>query len=340
MVALPTVSMVVPVYNGGEHYPVCFESLCRLDYPPDRLEVHIIDDGSTDGTGAFLQAQDPPPYIHIHRLETNRGRGPARNHGLARATGEVVIFLDGDMEIAPDFVLAHIAELARPGREATIGAVVAANWVPRTKLNRYLYDYPRRGAQQFGPDKPIGFQFLLSGNMALSRAAIEGAGGKFESFTHYGGEDTSFAYRVARTFPNGIYYTDKPVAVHHEHRSLGAYLINLTNYGRHNLPLIVTRHPEIASPLAADFAWPLPGRYFRRKRIVGRFLFNRLSDLLARALLLFTPAPLSHALMRFLSVASVVRGLRRHVQDHRPQVPHPGASRKSPAGPTAPKPAR
>ena len=338
--AVPAVSIVVPIYNGGEHYPVCFESLCRLDYPPDRLEVHIIDDGSTDDTGAFLKAQQPPEHVHIHHLPANIGRGAARNQGLQRATGEVVIFLDGDMEVLPNFVAAHVAELAKPGREATVGAVQSADWVPSSKLNSYLYDYPRRGAQQFGRDRPIGFQYLISGNMALSRAAVEGAGGQFESYTRYGGEDTLFAYRVARAFPNGIFYTERPVAFHHENHSLKVYLKNLHTYGRYNLAPIVKDHPEIASILAADFVWPLPGRFFRRKRIVGRFLFNRLSDLLARALLLLTPKPFSHALVRFLSVTSVVRGLRRHVQEHRPQVPHPGVSRNSPTNPTTPPPTR
>ena len=91
--AVPAVSIVVPIYNGGEHYPICFESLCRLDYPPDRLEVHIIDDGSTDDTGAFLKAHQPPEHVHIQLLPANICRGPARNQCLQRATGGVVDLL-------------------------------------------------------------------------------------------------------------------------------------------------------------------------------------------------------------------------------------------------------
>lgn len=340
MITQPTVSVVVSIYNGGEHYATCFRSLCDLHYPTDLLDVHIVDDCSTDGTREFLRRQSPPGFIHRHYPETNLGRTRVCNLGLGYATGEVIILLDGDMEVRPDFVAAQVAELSKPGRAAVVGRVEPAPWLPKSKLNRYLYESPHRGARQFGAGKPIGFQYMIFNNAALSRAALE-AGGRFEeSFTNYGGKDILFAYRVARAFPNGIYYNAQAVSFHHQHRSLGAYLKLLTSYGRHNLPQIVTRHPEIATPLAADFAWPFPGKYFRRKRTLGRLLFNRLSYLLARALLPFIPVPLSHGLVRFLSVTSVVRGLRRYVKDHRPQIPHPGASRKSPTGPTTSPPAR
>lgn len=315
---LPEVTLIVPVYNGGSHYPTCFESLCRLSYPADRLEVHIIDDGSTDGTREYLRAQNPPPFVHIHLLAQNVGLGQARNYGLEKADGEVVILLDGDMEAPPDFVDAHVAELTKPGREVVIGQIAPAAWIPRTKLNRYLYEYPHRGARQYGPYNPISFQYLLSSNAAFSRAAIE-AGNQYEPFSHYGGEETIFAYKVARKFPNGIFYSEKSVAFHQANRSFYAFLKNMKEYGYHNLPLIVSRHPEISTPLAADFAWPLPGKYFRHKRTVGRLLFNFVSTVTARLLLTITPVPLSHILIRFLLVSSVVRGLRRYVREHRPE---------------------
>jgi len=311
---LPTVALVAPVCNGGPHYPVCFESLCRLDYPADRLEVHVIDDASTDGTRAYLQGQSPPGFVQRHFPAENLGRARVRNLGLEQARGEVVILLDGDLEVRPDFVRRHVAELRKGGRKAVVGRVEPAPWLPRTRLNRYLYEAPNRGAQQFGEGTPIGFQYLLTRNVSLWRDALA-AGKPFEaSFQHYGGEDTLFGYRLARQFPNGIYYSSTPVARHHHDRRLGAYLRDLSDYGRHNLPQIMARRPEIATPLAADFAWPLPGPFFRRKRRKGRLLFNGPGQAVARILLLFAPYPLSNALVRYLSVASVVRGLRRHLR--------------------------
>ncbi|MCH7940115.1 MAG: glycosyltransferase family 2 protein, partial [Candidatus Marinimicrobia bacterium] len=267
--SLPLVSLITPVYNAGAHYSTCFESLCRLAYPPELLEVLVIDDCSTDGTREYLQRQKPPDFIHRLYPEKNLGRSGARNLGLERAGGSVVIFLDGDMEIQPDFIHRHVEELSRPGREAVIGRVDPAPWLPKSKLNRYLYDYPRRGARQFGMGTPIGFKYMISGNVALSREAADFGGLFDENFTQYGGEDSLFAYRVARQFPNGIFYSDHPRAWHHHHHRLRLYLARLTGYGRHNLPQLISRHPELATPLAADFAWPLPGSYFFRKLLLG-----------------------------------------------------------------------
>ncbi|MFB0516399.1 MAG: glycosyltransferase family 2 protein [Candidatus Neomarinimicrobiota bacterium] len=313
---LPYVTLITPIHNGGPHYPTCFEALSRLEYPSGSLEIHVIDDYSTDGTREYLQRQSPPDFIRLHFPEANLGRARVRNLALSDATGEVVILLDGDMEVQPDFLKAHVDELARPGREAVIGRVVPASWLTRSKLNRYLYEYPRRGARQFGPDVPIGFQYLLTNNLALSRRALEAGGPLEESFRCYGGEDTLFGYRLARKLPNSIFYSPQPVAVHHHNRTLRQHLKDFGDYGYHNLPRIITRYPEIATPLAADYAWPFSGNYFRRRRRAGRLLFNRLTNSLARALLPITPFPASSILVRFLTVSSVVRGLRRYVRNH------------------------
>ncbi|MEE9464797.1 MAG: hypothetical protein V3W14_04380, partial [Candidatus Neomarinimicrobiota bacterium] len=135
-------------------------------------------------------------------------------------------------------------------------------------------------------------------------------------FTSYGGEDTVFAYRLAQSFPNGIFYSDRARAWHHQHHRLRPYLTRLTGYGRYNLPRIVGAHSEIVAVLAADYAWPLPGRYFLRKRLLGRLLFNPFTRLLAWLALGLLPYPASNYPVRFLFVASVVTGLRRHLREH------------------------
>ncbi|UCH09809.1 MAG: glycosyltransferase family 2 protein [Fidelibacterota bacterium] len=324
-------SIVVTVYNGGPHFPTCFASLCKLSYPADRLEIHLVDDCSMDGTREFLQGQSAPDFLHLHFPDTNLGRTRACNLALAQTTGEVVIFLDGDMEVQPDFVDQHLAELAKPGREAVVGLVKPAAWIPRTKLNRYMYDYSRRGARQFGPDTPIDFQYLAFNNAALSHAAVDSGGLFEESFRHFGGKDILFAYRLAQRFPRGIYYSDKPVAYHHHDRSLGTYMALLRQYGYYNLPQIISQHPELATILAADYAWPLPGNHFRYKRMAGKVLFSRVIRSIIRGLLIVTPSPLSGMLVRFLLVSAVVQGLRKHVREHRVEPKH------SPKHPDRPK---
>jgi glycosyltransferase involved in cell wall biosynthesis len=310
-----TVAIIAPIYNGGPHYHECFESLCKLSYPAHLLQVHVIDDYSSDGTREYLKSSESPAYIIRHYPETNLGRARVRNYALENAVADVVIFLDGDMAVQPDFVASHLSELRKPGRVASIGRVEPAKWLPKTKLHHYLYRFPKRGAAQFGVDLPIGFQYLLTNNVALTKAAYE-AGGRFEeSFVRYGGEDTLFAYQLGRTFPNGIYYNPGATAYHHHQHKFGPYLEALRHYGRHNLPEIMGRHPEIATPMAADYAWLLPGKFFKRKRRRGSFLFSRLLAWFMRGLLIVTPPPLSDYLIRYLFVAGVVQGLKAAVKE-------------------------
>ena len=330
----PFVSIVVTIYDGGAHFPACLHSLLQLSYPADRLEIHLVDDFSTDGTREFLQQLKGPDFLHLHFPDENLGRSRACNLGLRFAKGEVIIMLDGDMEVQPEFVERHLAALAKPGREAVVGHIEPASWVPGTKLNRYLYESPLRGAKQFGCEQPINFRYLIFSNAVLSRAALEAGGAFEETFIHFGGKDILFAYRVARKFPNGIYYNDEALSLHHQDRGLGTQLRLLRDYGYHNLSQIMHRHPEIATPLAADLAWPLDDPLFRRRRRIGRLLFNRIGHLLARALLIITPYPISNVIIRYLIVGSVVQGLRKYVRQHRIPRQSPAAQPDAESGST------
>jgi glycosyltransferase involved in cell wall biosynthesis len=86
----PSVSVVVPIYNGERYLKDAIESIFRQDYRP--LEVIAIDDGSTDGGRAIVEAFPEIRYIY----QQNAGVACARNAGIAAARGEVIAFLDQD----------------------------------------------------------------------------------------------------------------------------------------------------------------------------------------------------------------------------------------------------
>jgi len=88
-----TVSVVVPTYNRAETLPRAIESV--LDGTYDDVELHVVDDGSTDDTPSVLDRYDDDRLV-AHRFEQNRGANAARNHGVDAATGEYVAFLDSD----------------------------------------------------------------------------------------------------------------------------------------------------------------------------------------------------------------------------------------------------
>lgn len=102
----PDVTVIVPVYNTVDYLEACLDSLVGQSIAPGRLQVIAVDDGSTDGSGALLDAyaaRHPGLVTVLH--QANSG-GPARpcNLGLDHATGRFVFFLGSDDYLALDSV--------------------------------------------------------------------------------------------------------------------------------------------------------------------------------------------------------------------------------------------
>lgn len=90
----PLISVIVPVYNVEKYVSECIESILRQSYK--NVEIIIIDDGSTDGSGNICQEYASSNLrIKLFRLK-NSGVGMARNYGINQATGNYVYFLDAD----------------------------------------------------------------------------------------------------------------------------------------------------------------------------------------------------------------------------------------------------
>ena len=90
----PLVSVIIPVYNVRAYLPQCLESVINQSY--GNLEILIIDDGSTDGSGRICD-QYAEKDERIRALHTeNRGLASVRNLGLEQICGEYISFLDSD----------------------------------------------------------------------------------------------------------------------------------------------------------------------------------------------------------------------------------------------------
>ena len=104
------VSVVVPCYNQANFLPEAIESVLAQTY--GRVEVVVVNDGSTDDTAAVASRYERVRCIS----QLNGGQGAARNEGLKRATGEYVLFLDSDDRLLPDALEIGMQCLAsRPG---------------------------------------------------------------------------------------------------------------------------------------------------------------------------------------------------------------------------------
>jgi cellulose synthase/poly-beta-1,6-N-acetylglucosamine synthase-like glycosyltransferase len=111
---LPFVSVIVPVRNGERTLDPCLSSVVAQDYPPDRHEILVVDNASTDRTSEIIDA-----YPVRHLREQHRGVSNARNRGIEEARGEIVAFIDGDCVAVSDW----LRKLVQPFADPEVGCV-------------------------------------------------------------------------------------------------------------------------------------------------------------------------------------------------------------------------
>ena len=121
----PMVSVIVAARNEEENIRACIESLLQLEYPKEKCELIIIDDGSTDRTGAIAQSF---AKIHNHvRVIVSatgqgnlRGKANALSQGIDQSKGEILLFTDADCVVPPTWIRETVAHYA-PGVAVVAG---------------------------------------------------------------------------------------------------------------------------------------------------------------------------------------------------------------------------
>ena len=118
---LPTVAIIVPCWNEMVTLAATCESLLALDYPKEKLEIILVDDGSTDATPSIMQSFAPHPQVRII-LKENGGKHTALNAGIGSTETEIVGCLDADSFVEPD----ALREIVKCFIDENVAAATAA----------------------------------------------------------------------------------------------------------------------------------------------------------------------------------------------------------------------
>ncbi|MFJ8016156.1 bifunctional polysaccharide deacetylase/glycosyltransferase family 2 protein [Streptomyces sp. NPDC096339] len=141
------VTVLVPAYNERECIANTLNSLAASDYP---IEVIVIDDGSTDGTADIVEEMDLP-FVRLIR-KVNGGKPSALNAGVAAASHDIIVMMDGDTVFEPSTVRELVQPFGDPGigavsgnakvgnRDSLIGAWQHIEYVLGHNLDRRMYD--------------------------------------------------------------------------------------------------------------------------------------------------------------------------------------------------------
>jgi glycosyltransferase involved in cell wall biosynthesis len=208
-------SVVIPTYNRLPILRQCLQALegQRLEAPLEGYEVVVVDDGSTDATVAWVeQASAAGQLPHLRLIRQEHG-GPAqgRNRGVAAARGDVIVFIDSDLVVCPDFLLNHVRSLDQDWRREgdrlsfTYGAVI----------NTADFDNPMGERHKL---RDLSWAYFATGNVAIDRQVLERSGLFDTRFRLYGWEDLELGERLRRM---GVVLVRCPEAVgYHWHPPL------------------------------------------------------------------------------------------------------------------------
>jgi len=183
------VSIVIPTYNRKKVLKRCLELLFAQNYPKDKYEIILVDDGSTDGTDKMVASLNPPcrfTYLYQER----KGPHIARNLGITHAEGEIVIFIDSDILCPPDLISEHIKYHNR------FKDVIVSGPETRTSdLYDKFQDIEKRKFKKFwdlsGPS-------FITSNLSVKRKYLIRIGGFDEEFEGMGWHDWDLGLRLTK----------------------------------------------------------------------------------------------------------------------------------------------
>ena len=153
-----SLTVIIPAYNEGAMVEKSIDSAASATYLRDRLEIIVIDDGSTDDTWQYIRhaARRYPGLVTPIRFPENRGKRAALEAGVRQAHGEIIVTIDSDSIIEPDALLAIAGPFRNPSIGAVAGKVVVYNRregiIPRMLHVRYMlsFDFLRAAQSTYG----------------------------------------------------------------------------------------------------------------------------------------------------------------------------------------------
>ncbi|NDJ61438.1 MAG: glycosyltransferase [Chloroflexi bacterium] len=219
-------SIIVPTYNRPDKLATCVAALCQLDYPAERYEIIIVDDGSPQPLDAAVIACVDAANIRLVRQE-NQGPGGARNRGAAEASGRFLALTDDDCVAHPKW-LAELGAALEAHPDAMVGGHTINHLTenPYASASQAITDVVYR---HYNPD-PQRATFFTSNNMAMARSRFLDLGG-FSRQMRLFAEDRELCDRW-RFQGGAMRYLPSALMYHRHNLTLRTYLKQHYRYGR------------------------------------------------------------------------------------------------------------
>jgi len=225
-----SISVIVPTYNGAKKLPHILEAL-RQQTVKD-FEIIIVVDGSTDHTKEILEKHSKY-FTNLNILyQENGGRSISRNHGVATAKGEYLLFFDDDMRPVPFAISQHLAHIQAHPDTILVGAQVEEWEVLESDIQHYKGYLSRKWSGASYNPQTEGLQdpkqpYLTAAHFSISKTLFDKLGGFDELLTD--SEDFDLAIKAIKAnIP--IYFRPDIIAWHDDFITCQSYIKRQREY--------------------------------------------------------------------------------------------------------------
>jgi len=284
--ARPAASVVIPTHNRRDSVLRLLAALRDGTFPHDQFHVVVVADGCTDDTVEVLRATPFPFAVEVLKQSPAHGAATARNLGATYATGEIIVFIDDDIEPFPVLLEAHVRAHAHGTGQVVIG--------PPLPTRAAACDFDTLAAwgwweEQFAimsrPGHRFMYEHVFSGNFSMPASLFATVGG-FDAALDCR-EDYELGLRLMRHGAD-VVFAPEAAGYHHELRDRHRLIRRKRAEGKADI-FLAQRHPDLWPSLR--LAWPLaplrsPLGVLRRLA----FAAPALGDLAARAMARFLDA--------------------------------------------------
>lgn len=238
------ISVIIPTYNRSDKLLKCLEFLNKQNFPKEDFEVIVVNDGSSDDTESRLKTLKYENFSF--HTQKNSGQGNARNLGIEKAKGEVIIFIGDDIYPQKNFLKSHYDfHKESPKNYAALGLT---EWYPEIKISPFM-DWLVNGGPQFAyyklkDKKEASFWYFYTSNISIKKSLLNNY--KFDpDFKSYGWEDIELAYRLTKKENLKIFYL-KDALAYHDHEIVESSLENrMISIGK-TLHIFQKKHRELS----------------------------------------------------------------------------------------------
>jgi len=244
------ISVIVITLNEEKNIAACLDSLSRLDYPPEKHSITVVD-ASQDATPEIVRG-----YPKVHYLRSGKGFSRQRNAGLRATESEIVAFTDADCLIPSEWLRVISRAFKDPNVSGVGGNALLPPGSGYFERCAAAVGHPAGGSIGFDANVtrgPGGIDFIAGCNSAFRRSALEAVGG-YDSGFEDGGEDVDLSRRLRQS---GFFidYVPELTVYHKPKSSLRPFVrwnigVGRTKYnlGRPGLPRLLMESSSILWP--------------------------------------------------------------------------------------------